>query len=198
MAKIFDLYIRNITVLGGDRRKTSETLEIFINKEVIRQGMDNTLRPVDNLKVPEMCRDHDGTTSIAFCRIERPDRHGEDVKFMNSMTLEGRKLMAKLNDIEFGAAQWSKKTMVDQDGKPIWYHVEKTNYLERTKHSMESQERLIAHIEQEQEGRRVAEARLRQAEDELDKTKKTIRQLEDTVKSLQEKEKKILFISDYL
>ncbi|RNA02576.1 hypothetical protein BpHYR1_001987, partial [Brachionus plicatilis] len=48
---------------------------------------------------------------------------------------------------------------------------------------METQERLIVH---EQEGRRDAEARLRQAEDELNKAKDTIRQLEDTVKSLQE------------
>ncbi|RMZ98057.1 hypothetical protein BpHYR1_023182, partial [Brachionus plicatilis] len=59
----------------------------------------------------------------------------------------------------------------------IWYHAEKAKYLERTNHTMESQERLIAHIlrrfREEQEGRRDAEARLGQAEDELDKAKKT-------------------------
>ncbi|RNA27633.1 hypothetical protein BpHYR1_014768 [Brachionus plicatilis] len=95
--------------------------------------------------------------------MERPNRHGEAVIFMNSMTFEGRKLLAKLNDIESGAAQWSKKTMMDQYGKPIWLHAEKAKYFERTNHNMESQERLIVHIErrysEEQEGRRDAEAR---------------------------------------
>ncbi|RMZ99437.1 hypothetical protein BpHYR1_034094 [Brachionus plicatilis] len=105
--KNFDICIRNITALGRDRRKTAETLEIFISKEIIRQGLDNTLALVDNLKVLEMSRDHDGTTYIAFCRMERLDRHGEAIEFMNSMTLEGRKLQAKLNDIESGTAQWS-------------------------------------------------------------------------------------------
>ncbi|RNA08534.1 hypothetical protein BpHYR1_038389 [Brachionus plicatilis] len=71
-----------------------------------------------------MCKDHDGTTYIAFCCIERTDRLGEAVEFINNPTFEGRKLLAKLDDIELGAAQWSKKTMVDQDGKPIWYHAE--------------------------------------------------------------------------
>ena len=66
--KKFDIYIRNITVLGGDRRKTAKTLEIFINKEIIRQGLDSKLGLIDNLKIPEMCRDHDGATYIAFCR----------------------------------------------------------------------------------------------------------------------------------
>ncbi|RNA10964.1 hypothetical protein BpHYR1_010313, partial [Brachionus plicatilis] len=116
--------------------------------------------------------------------------HGEAVEVMNRMTFEGRKLLAKMNDIESGAAQWSKKTAVDQDGKPIWYHAEKAKYLERTNHTMETQERLIVHVErrfrEEQEGRRDAEARLRQTVDELNKAKETIRQLEDTVKSLQE------------
>ncbi|RNA12138.1 hypothetical protein BpHYR1_004407 [Brachionus plicatilis] len=88
-----------------------------------------------------------------------------------------------MNDIESGAAQWSKKTAVDQDGKLIWYHAEKAKYIERTNHTMETQERLIVHVEQ---GRKDAEARLRQTEDELNKAKETIRQLEDTVKSLQE------------
>ncbi|RNA17557.1 hypothetical protein BpHYR1_035604 [Brachionus plicatilis] len=114
-----------------------------------------------------MCKDHDGTP----------------------ITFEVRKLLAKLNDIESEAEQWSKKTMVNHDGKPIWYYAEKAKYLEKTNHTMKSQERLIDHIErrfrEEQEGRRDAETLL-QAKDELDKAKKTIRQLEDTVKSLQE------------
>ncbi|RMZ99435.1 hypothetical protein BpHYR1_034092 [Brachionus plicatilis] len=69
--------------------------------------------------------------------------------------------------------------MVDQDGKSIWYHAEKAKYLQRTNHTMESQERLIAHIErrfrEEQDGRRDAKTRLGQAKDELDKAKKTSR-----------------------
>ncbi|RNA06132.1 hypothetical protein BpHYR1_000430 [Brachionus plicatilis] len=81
--------------------------------------------------------------------------------------------------------QMSEKKRKTQKGFAV-----KAKYLERTNHTMESQERLIAHIErrfrEEQEGRRDAEARLRQAEVELDKAKKTIRQLEDTVKSLHE------------
>ena len=72
----------------------------------------------------------------------------------------------------------------------MWYHAEKAKYLERINHTIETQERLIVHTErrfrEEQEGRRVAEARLRQAGDELNKAKENICQLEDTVKSLHE------------
>ena len=70
--------------------------------------------------------------------MKRMDRNGEAVESINTLKFEGRRLLAKLNDIESGAAQWSKKTIVSPDDKPIWYHAEKARYLERTNHTLES------------------------------------------------------------
>lgn len=116
---LYDIYIRNITGVSGDRRKTMDALERCTNIVIIRQNLDSKLGFVDHLKVPEMCRNHDGTTYIAFCRMEWTDMHSEDVEFINTITFKGRKLLAKLNDIEMGAPQWLTKTILGPDGNPI-------------------------------------------------------------------------------
>lgn len=111
--------------------------------------MDSRLELFDHMKDPEMCIMNDGIIYIAFCRMERTDRHGEAVEFINTEHLV-EKILAKINNIESGAAQLSTKTLVDDNNKPIWYHTEKAKFLQVSNQALKSQERLIARMEMSQ------------------------------------------------
>lgn len=168
---IFDIYIRNISIVDGNRLKTMNELFVFINKCLIQDKLDNRLGLLDNLKVPEMCRHHDGNTYIAFCRFEKPNMHCEAAEYISKLIFYGRQLLARVNDIESGVAQWSTVRLQNEDGTPIWYHGEKAKLLNSINKVVESNgsevEELKRQLEHETEMKEMALNKITTFSDEL-------------------------------
>ena len=185
---IYDIYIRYISIVERDRRKTVDALTVYINKCIIQDKLDDYFGLLDNLKVPQMCRRHDGNTYIAFCRFEMPDLHDEAAEYLSQLIFRGRQLLARANDIESGVAQWSTVKVHDEDGTPLWYHGEKTKLLNTINRVVESNENQLEEIseqlEYEREVKALALNKISTLQEALDKLNRKYGALKDEKEEL--------------
>ncbi|CAF1067758.1 unnamed protein product [Brachionus calyciflorus] len=81
-------------------------LQIFMDKQIISNNLDEIFRLIALLKIPKYCEDHDGNTFVGFIRLEKPNRHSDAAIFFNSLTFNGRKLVASVINIRSEDGQW--------------------------------------------------------------------------------------------
>ena len=132
---------------------------VHINKRLIRDNLDERFGLVEKLKVPERCKYHDGVTYIAYCRFERTDRHIDAAQYLNQLVFRGRQLIAKVNDLESGLAQWSTIQFHDEDGNPLYFHGEKVKLMNSINRGIETKEAEIQELHEQLEEERELKAR---------------------------------------
>ena len=108
-----------------------DALETFLNKLIISNKLDSKFGLIQLLTIPKMCESHEGKTFMAFCRMEKPEYHGEVAKFFNFQEFEQRKINVSQNNLPTEMAKWyhSNNTFKVYNDKRMFYHEQKTEYM---------------------------------------------------------------------
>lgn len=187
---IYDIYLRNVAIVDHDRRITADQLLVHINKCLIGDNLDVRFELVEKVKVPERCKYQDGVIYIAYCRFERTDRHQDAAQYLNQLVFRGRQLIAKVNDVESGLAQWSTLQFNDEDGNPLYFHGEKVKLLNSINRGLDAKEaevqELKEQLENERELKAVALNKISKFQDEVYKLNRKLAKKNEEIEELRD------------